>query len=423
MKKSMLSVALFALLVGFAAAGGQSEHASATATKSLSALWFYDDPAEISFLSSAIHQYTTDHPGVDIHVNTVTFADLYTKVAQLVAGGSAPDIVKLTQLRPEFQPFLQNLSDYLGPDFLKPFIKGVAAAMVVNGKVVGAPLDVTANGIILNKSLFAKAGVAIPSENNPWTWSEFLARIEQVRKATGVKWALVWDFTPHRWLTYLYENGGSVFAPDGKSVAFDSPATVKALDGFATMFKQGIIPLSTWAGSEDPRSMFFSGQTVAWMSGSWQVKAMVDGLKSFDWTAGPNPYVTTRSSVLGYKFVSTFSTAKHPRQAADFIKFFTSKEVNAAYARTLLTIPARTDLGTVDYGNPGATEALNNLGHELSISPLVASTDVANPAMAYVWDPLKNNIVDVIIGKKTAEQAIAAVDAAANKGLNATQGK
>jgi alpha-1,4-digalacturonate transport system substrate-binding protein len=415
MKKIVMLMAV--LLIGlapFAFAQGQKE---------LSVLWFYDDPSELAFLNSKINEYVAAHPGVSIKVNTVAYNDLFPRLTQLLAGNNPPDVVKLTDIRPEIAPFVLDLSKPLGSDFLKPFIPGVAAALNRDGKILGAPLDVTANGIILNKSLFDKAGVAIPPKDKPWTWAQFLNDISTVQKKTGALYPLVWDVTPHRWSTYLFENGGSFFDSTGKKGNFNTPASVQALKGFADMFDKGYIPKSIWIGSENPRDMFFGGQAVAWMSGSWQVKAMLDNIKNFSWTAGPNPYVTTRSSVLGYKFVSAFSTSKYPDIAADFVKFFTSKENNTAYAKTLMTISSRTDTGVINYDNAQATSALNNLAYELAISPLAASTDIANPAMGYIWNTVKDNVISVLVKSKTPEQAAVTINTQIEDALRAVASK
>jgi alpha-1,4-digalacturonate transport system substrate-binding protein len=422
---TLLFLSLLLIGSGVLFANGQKEGSGQAVSqqKELTALWFYDDPAELDFLNKKVAEYSATHPGVSIKVNTVAYDDLFPRVAQLVAAGTPPDIVKLTDIRPEIAPFVQDLSQYLGKDFLKPFIPGLQSAMTRDSQIVGAPLDVTANGIILNKTLFEKAGVAIPSKNKPWTWDQFLVAAGQVKQKTGVLYSLVWDVTPHRWSTYLFQNGGSYYDSTGTKANFNTPEAIQALRGFDKMFDDGYIPKSIWIGAENPRDMFFSGNSVAWMSGSWQVKAMIQNLKDFQWTAGPNPYVTTRSSVLGYKFVSAFSTAKHPDVAADFIKFFTSKEVNSEYAKALLTISARTDTGTIDYQNPQATEALNNLAYELAVSPLAASKDVTNPAMGFIWNTVKENVMLVLTKEKTPEQAAADVNAKITEALAAVKGK
>ncbi len=415
MKRLLVVASILLLATGFFAFG--------QAQKELTALWFYDDPSELDFLNQKAAEYSATHPGVTIKVNTVAYNDLFTRLTQLVAGNNPPDIVKLTDIRPEIEPFILDLAKYHGKDFLKPFIPGVAAALNRDGRILGAPLDVTANGIILNKTLFDKAGVKIPSKEKAWTYNEFLQAISDVKKKTGALYALVWDVTPHRWSTYLFENGGSFFDSTGRKSNFNSPATIQALRGFADMFDKGYMPKSIWIGSENPRDMFFSGQAVAWMSGSWQIKAMLENIKNFEWTAGPNPYVTTRSSVLGYKFVSAFSTSKYPDIAADFIKFFTSKENNSDYAKSLMTIASRTDTGTINYGNVQASSALNNLAYELAISPLSASIDIANPVMGYIWNTVKENVIAVLTKTKTPEQAAAAVNAQIEDSIRIVYGK
>jgi len=62
--------------------------------KKLTALWFYDDPSELTFLNKKIAEFTATHPGVSIKVNTVSYDDLFPRLTQLVAGNNAPDIVK-----------------------------------------------------------------------------------------------------------------------------------------------------------------------------------------------------------------------------------------------------------------------------------------------------------------------------------------
>jgi alpha-1,4-digalacturonate transport system substrate-binding protein len=389
------------------------------APKELSILWFYDDPAELEFVKKAAADYSAKNPGVTFKVNTVPFGDLYAKLTQMIAGNNPPDIIKLDQYRPEFAPFIQDFNKSLGRKYLDNYMKAPAATMIRGNKMIGIPLDVSANGIILNKSLFDKAGVAIPNQKTAWTWDQFIKAITTVRNKTGVKFPVGWDVTPHRWMTYFYEHGARMFTPDGKN-AFNSPAALAAFKGWQKMFKDGTIPSSTWAGTENPRDMFFSGQAVAWMSGTWQVKAMTSDIKSFTWSAGPNPYVKVRSSVSGGKYITSFVNSKYPKDAVDFIAYFTGKDVARSYAQLLMVPSPRTDIGVINYGNASATAALNNLGNELTISPLQASTDQLSPAWVVTLPHLKEQIINVIIGKATPEQAVAAVSAKIDEALAAT---
>jgi ABC-type sugar transport system, periplasmic component len=116
MKRRFLLASIFLLVVGIFAFG--------QAQKELTALWFYDDPSELEFLNKKAAEYSTSHPGVTIKVNTVAYNDLFTRLTQLVAGNNPPDIVKLTDIRPEIEPFILDLSKYHGKDFFETIYPG-----------------------------------------------------------------------------------------------------------------------------------------------------------------------------------------------------------------------------------------------------------------------------------------------------------
>jgi len=88
-----------------------------------------------------------------------------------------------------------------------------------------------------------------------------------------------------------------------------------------------------------------------------------------------------------------------------------------------MTIASRTDTGMINYGNAQASSALNNLAYELAISPLSASTDIANPVMGYVWNTVKENVIAVLTKTKTPEKAAADVNAQIEDSLRIVYGK
>jgi len=73
--KRFALLCLSLVLIGSASlfANGQKEGSGQAAgqQKELTALWFYDDPAELDFLNKKVAEYSAAHPGVSIKVNTV----------------------------------------------------------------------------------------------------------------------------------------------------------------------------------------------------------------------------------------------------------------------------------------------------------------------------------------------------------------
>jgi alpha-1,4-digalacturonate transport system substrate-binding protein len=372
-------------------------------------------------MKSLFGEYTKLHPEVTFNLQVVPYDNYNDKLAQLVAGGTPPDLAKTTGLRPEIQPFLVNLAQYYGKDWINHFVKSFAIGAQFGSKVLAAPLDLTATGMMLNKSAFDKAGVKIPAEEKGWTWPEFLAAIKQVSDQAQVRYPLVWDVTAGRWITYPYGFGQHVFSENPPyQVTLTTEGTAQLLKSFLAM-ADTYMPKGLWTGSssDNPKQIFLGGQAVAWMSGSWNVQSLVTDAK-VAWQAGPTPYGTTRSSVVGGDYVIGFRTAHHVQQSTDFIRWLTDAKAQAEYGKGTMYIPANVDAGKVDYGNAMASQAMNALQYELKISPPYAGTDSGNPAMQYVWDTIKQSVTQAASGTATPDQAAAAIVAAAKNGLAKT---
>ena len=71
---------------------------------------------------------------------------------------------------------------------------GEGLKFVFDGKILAAPMDVTANGLIYNKTAFEKAGVAVPqSEDEIWTWDEWKEAMKTVMEKATV--SMDWSMT------------------------------------------------------------------------------------------------------------------------------------------------------------------------------------------------------------------------------------
>ena len=69
---------------------------------------------------------------------------------------------------------------------------GEGLKFIFDGKILAAPMDVTANGLIYNKTAFEKAGVAVPqSEDEIWTWDEWKEAMKTVMDKSDCKYGQV----------------------------------------------------------------------------------------------------------------------------------------------------------------------------------------------------------------------------------------
>jgi alpha-1,4-digalacturonate transport system substrate-binding protein len=409
-KHSLLTAVAFAATI-FAQTAQASE---------LKVMWYLGADAEEQSIKEALAAYTKLHPETTFNLQIVPYEGIEQKFSQFIASGTAPDISKTSSMRPVIRPYLVDLKEHFGPDYLKDFVRGWAMGAELGDKVIAAPLLVTATGILLNKSAFDKAGIAIPTADKGWTWDEFLATIKTVQQKASIRYPLVWDVSASRWIIHPFTYGNQIYSEAAPyKVVMDDAKWTAALDKFIGITKTHMPP-GQWSGSssDNPKQLFTNGQAVAWMSGSWQVSGLTASAK-FDWQAGPTPYGTVKSSIYGGDYVIAFNTGTHIKESTDFIKWLTGPEGQKVFVKAPMYIPANLKTGDVDFGSPKASAALSAMQKELDQSPVYAATDQGNEAMQFVWDTIKQSVIQAVTGQLTSAQAIGKIHKAADDSLSA----
>lgn len=386
--------------------------------KKLDFVWF-SDGVEGDVTKAIIKDYQDKNPNIQINLIEVPFKDLETKLKMMVAGGEPPALSRVSNVS-AFKNSLVDLSKYV-PDkekFTGQFIDSVSANYQIDGKVLAAPIDVTANGLIYNKTAFAKAGVSVPtSPDKVWTWDESINAMKQVMDKGGVKYGMVMDKSTHRWSTLLYQFGGSMLNDDGTKVVLNSPEAVQAVDLMTKLHQDKIIPESVWVGSENPNDLFRTGQVALHFAGSWMMTNYRDNIKDFEWGVTYMPQGKMRSSVPGGKYIAAFQNSKVEKEAADFIQYFTSKEVNAKYCVDSLFLSPRKDNAELNYSF--GKDFFKIFADELKNTSPKAAKDWAHPSLtASISNDLRDGVVEAIAGKSTAKNMLDKVAAKGQKAID-----
>lgn len=404
-----LVLALFATMVAACSTkeSGTKDTAATKKNVSLDFVWF-SDGAEGDVMKGIVKDYEAKNPNVKINLIEVAYKDLSTKLKTMISGGKPPALARISTTEiGSFSNSAVDLAEKLGgvDAFTSQFIDSLKPYYVVNNKVIAAPMDVTANGLIYNKTLFNKAGVKVPtSPDNVWTWDEFNAALKQVMQKGGAKYGLVWDFTPHRWSTLLYQFGGSMMDADGTKATINSDAGVAAVQYFKKMHDDGVMPASVWLGGENPNNLFRSGEVAAHFAGNWMISNYKD-ITNFEWGVTYMPKAKQRSSVPGGKFVMAFNKSGVEKESADFIQYLSSKDVNSKYNKDSLFMSPRKDSAKLDYAY--GKEMFEVFANELANTAPAAAQDWSKQEIVPKFSTdLKNSIVDVVSGKATAKDAM-----------------
>ena len=408
--------------LGLAALAMTTVLTSSAMALQLKLVWYVDNDAQEQSLNALLAEYTKSHPDTTFEVQITPYDSMLQKFQQYAASGIMPDISLTSSMEPVIQPFLVDLAKEIGPKWIDDFVPGWAEGAKLGDKVIAAPLHVTATGVFFNTEAFKKAGIEIPSAEKGWTWDEFLPTIKKVAEKSGTRYPLVWDISASRFIVYEFQFGNHVFSDTRPvKVTLDTAAWAKTLDQFVDITKN-YMPPGLWNGTsaDNPKELFYGGQAVAYMSGSWQIPGLA-GTEGLKWQAGPTPRGTVKSSIFGGDYVVAFNKGQHVKESVEFIKWITSPEIQAHFAKLFGLMPANLKTPPIAYDNPLAAPAVKAMQGELVDSPLYAATDQGWIEMQPVWPVIKKAVTQTVAGQLKSIQAAEMIKKAAVEALAANK--
>lgn len=361
-----------------------------------------DDSIEGGALAFAAQLYK-EQTGAEVELIEVPYEDMQTKLTNMIRAGNPPAVVRSSAFA-EYSDFLLDLSETVSVDDLARK-NGVAA----DGKLIAIPSNVTANGMLYNKTLFAQAGVEVPtSADNLWTWDDFIAKLNTVVDKSDAEYGMVWDHSQHRYATLLYQFGGSIYNEDYSATRIANAKSLAALEFFVSLFDDKIMPKSTWIGTEDPAAMFKTGKVAVHVAGNWKIPEYQEEIKDFEWGTLLMPYKDNRSSVLGGNWLFAIDGSGAEQEAKDFIKWFYSADIYKQYCEKGQYLP-----GLLGVNPEYTTDAYNIFVDELNNTPDIANSDWATDAVfpGLSWgNALRDNIDLVLNGDLKAQEALDATE-------------
>lgn len=394
--KKLITLALVALLVvsSVFAQGSSEKNEKVT----LTVLWF-NDGNESEIFEETMKDYLEANPNIEIDLQIVAFADYQQKLKMMISAGNPPDVARMTtgDLVALIDTALP-IEDYTDVSAVKSqFMESMLAyAYNQEGQIVALPTEATANGMLVNRTAFEKAGIDVDEVSKTWTWDDWAEIMKKVIAANdGMKYGLAVDFTPHRFSTIMYQFGGHFLNSDQSAMEFNNEGTIKALEWFKKMHDEGLIPSSVWMGSENPAELFQAGLVACHIGGSWNVNTYAKNITSFEWGAVQMPSGTMRSSVPGGKLIASFKGCAHPQEAVDFMLAFADKEHSGYYDKETLNLSARTD-ASIEYASN--VDDFTVFTEELKVTPAYTANEWKNANLSKVTGYAREQIVQYLLG-------------------------
>lgn len=329
---------------GTNAAGGEKTQAQGTASS--------DEKVNLRFVSwqtaykdldkKVAEEYAKEHPNVSVtfdYYGDMTAPEYYKKVDLMVMGGEEMDIL-MASAYPEHAQRAGSgaylpLEEFFEKEGVKPEDE-YSIVQKVNGKMYGIPGDLKSWFVMINKNYLDEAGLPVPDLN--WTWDDYREYAKKLTKGEGAD---------KRYGSYFHTNGhfdymgmwsnypdNPMFNADMTAVNFDDPMFKEWLQfryDLEQVDKSQVSYSDVTSMNMNYRDKFFKGEIAMLPMGNWMVPELDDQDKY------PHDFVTTFAPMPAWKdaepgtayteslFYSISKTSKHPQEAYDFIRFYTTE--------------------------------------------------------------------------------------------------
>lgn len=286
--------------------------------------------------------YEKDHPNIDIvfdYYGDMTATEYYKKVDLMVMGGEEMDIL-MSSAYPEHAQRAATgaylpLEEYFEKEGVEPE-DAYSIIQKVDGNMYGIPGDLKSWFVLINKNYLDEAGLPVPSLD--WTWDDYREYANKLTTGEGAgkrygSYFHSWDHYDYLGMWSTYEDN-PMFKLDMSGVNFDDPMFKKWLQFRYDMENadQCQVPYGDVKSMNmNYRDKFFNGQIAMLPIGNFIVPELDDQDKyphDFVTTFAPMPKFEDGENGWAYTeshFYSISKTSKHPQEAFDFIRFYTTE--------------------------------------------------------------------------------------------------
>ena len=400
--KKILAILLSAVL-GLAACTALAESSETPVTLNFWHHYSAQSAENETLMNVLIPQFESENPGIKVNAVSHEWAELHDKILVSANSGSLPDVARCDiAWLPEFQKMGVLVAlDQEMPNFAEVSGRLLDSAMStasIGGGVYALALNTNSKILFYNVAMLEAAGVAVPTTTDEW-----IAAVRALG-GTNANGQQVWGWNEPAlsgWniCPFIWTFGGSL-TNEEQTVAtgyVNSEATVKAVDAFAALVKEGV--LTGFNSGDIPMTDGFgTGRYAMMLEGPWKIAELEGAYPDVAYGTAPMPAGEGGSiSVLGGEDIAMFASA-NKEAAWKFMQFMTSEFAQTEMAKC----------GQIPV-NKAALES--DTVKNASYAPFIEAiqTAKARPTVA-TWTEMDNELsmamTAVVSGEKTAQEAM-----------------
>jgi multiple sugar transport system substrate-binding protein len=274
-------------------------------------------------LDGLVATFEAENPDVTVEVETLPYADYFTKLQTAVAGGTVADAFELNY--ENFVTYATNgsLAELSDVD-AGAYKESLLDAFTLDGTQYGLPESFSNVVLFYNASLFDAAGVEHPTAD--WTWADEQVAAEALTDRAAGVWGDYQPISFHEFYKTLAQSGGEFFNADKTEATFASPEGIEAATWLIGKSGTTMPTEADGAGTPDfDTNQFKDGKLAMWHTGIWMFGALgeIDGV---DWDVVVEPGNSTKASAMFTNGVAVSAKSEQKEAAQRWVEFLTASD-------------------------------------------------------------------------------------------------
>ncbi|MEK4881219.1 MULTISPECIES: ABC transporter substrate-binding protein [Paenibacillus] len=280
-----------------------------------------------SGLESLIDQYQSQHPELEIHIQTSTSTQLPAKLqTSFAAGYSSPDVaaidISYLDRFKQFPDYFYNLNTFDADNLKDQFLNWKWQEVLGNDFIFGLPTEIGPYAMLYRTDIFALSGLPTKPEEvakEIQTWDQFLEAGTKVQERTGK--AFVNDLE-NLYLTLLRQSKLQYYSPTTQELILDNNPAVKRAWDFSIQALKLNLSASIAVDTQRWGAGLLNGDFAVMLCPAW----MIGHIKSSAPTASGLWNVTQipeNSANRGGSVLTLPKTGNHPDESFALIKWLT----------------------------------------------------------------------------------------------------
>ena len=390
---------------------GDKGAAPATAKGTITGTFWFNQPTQQEAFQAIVERFHKSQDRVKMEVVLVPGTEIPAKLATAIAGGEPPDAVRLGG--PATNALFINNGHAAALDDWDPkigtydWLPGAQKAVTRDGKMHAMPVNSGVQALIYNKDVYQKAG--LDPEKPPATLDQLLEAAGKISASGDQVWGHYVLTAPNSqtgsdyFPTILWAFGGKELSDDGKTIAFNAPEGVAALEWYKALIDRKGMPVKQ-VNETQMLTDYLTG-AVGSMAVYPAVVARVAGASfksaSAKLPAGPRGGLAP----LGFGTIMVLDKAKNKEAGWEFARFIGLEASNAAaWNIGFGQLPAR--LSFREEPSWKEYEANNPLVPAYLESQKSTDLPYYGPGAQEIGTEVGKAIEAVVFGQKTPQQAL-----------------